>query len=213
MKYKVSLLPERNRKRINSKKKAEKVKVVSLVALMIVFSLLLVVLASKFFVDKKLAEAKRANAEYEQKVEGLKQYREINNTLQAKVELIGKIQVEEPALYNFLALISNVEHTDVSVTSIDCVEWKTARICTLTGTVKSRVAYLEYIDKLNEIEGVESATSSSYVPTIVDGEATYDFTIVVKCTGGAAIIETEASTEAGETTAEGEAAEETTIAE
>ena len=99
MKYKVSLLPEKNRKRINSKKKAEKVKVLSLVALMMMFSLIIIVLCGKLVADKELREVKAMNAEYEQKVQGLQKYREINDTLQNKVQLIKNIQVKEPSLY------------------------------------------------------------------------------------------------------------------
>ena len=133
------------------------------------------------------------NSEYEQKVQGLSHYREISDTLQNKVQLIKNIQVKEPSLYNFLALLTNVTHTDVSVTTIECTEWKTARLCSLVGTCQSRQAFMEYIEKLEAIEGVDSAECTSYTVThSMDGRSEAQFTIAIKCSGGAAIIETTA---------------------
>ena len=210
MKYKVSLLPEKNRKRINSKKKAEKVKVLSLVALMIMFSLIIIVLCGKLVADKELREVKAMNAEYEQKVQGLQKYREISDTLQNKVQLIKNIQVKEPSLYNFIALVSNVSHVDVSVTTIECTEWKTARLCTLVGTCQSRQAFLEYMEKLEAIEGIENVVCTAYtVSYTTEGKAEAQFTITINCSGGAAIIET---TAADTTAAEGETSAEEAVA-
>ena len=66
MKYKVSLLPEKNRKRLNSKKKAEKVKIISLIALCMMLVLLLVTVALKFYADSVLAEEREKNVHYDQ---------------------------------------------------------------------------------------------------------------------------------------------------
>ncbi len=206
MKYKVSLLPEKNRKRLNGKKKAEKVKVIALVALLMSFALIVIVLGGKLVADKELSKVKAMNAEYEQKVQGLSHYREISDTLQKKVQLIKDIQVEEPSLYNFVALISNVEHTDVSLTAIECTEWKTSRICVLTGTCQSRQAFNEYIESLKAIEGVnpESVMCTAYTVSYNEGKAVADFSISLSCSGGAApiVVETEATAETttGDTT-------------
>ena len=204
MKYKVSLLPEKNRKRINSKKKAEKVKVIALVALLIMLSLIVIVLIGKFVADKELTKVKAMNAEYEQKVQGLQHYREISDTLQKKVQLIKDIQVEEPSLYNFIALISNVTHTDVSLTAIECSEWKTARICVLTGTCQSRQSFNEYIEKLKAIEGVnpESVQCTAYTISYNEGKAVAEFSISLTCSGGSAVIVTEAESDAQTTAAD-----------
>ncbi len=197
MKYRVSLLPERNRKRINGKKKAEKVKVIALVALVMMLSLIVIVLGGRLVADKELAEVKAMNAEYEQKVQGLQKYREISDTLQKKVQLIKDIQVDEPSLYNFIALISNVSHTDVTVTSIECTDWKTSRVCVLTGTCQSRQSFNEYLEKLQGIEGVESATCTAYTISYANDKTEAQFSISITCSGGAAVVVTEAeSTEA-----------------
>lgn len=210
MKYKVSLLPEKNRKRINSKKKAEKVKVLSLVALMIIFSLIIIVLCGKLVADKELREVKAMNAEYEQKVQGLQKYREISDTLQNKVQLIKNIQVKEPSLYNFIALLSNVSHTDVSISNIECSEWKTSRICVLTGTCQSRQSFNEYVEKLKAIEGVspDSVMCTAYTISYNEGKAIASFSISLTCSGGADIIET---TAADTTAAEGETSAEEAV--
>lgn len=183
MKYKVSLLPEKNRKRLNSKKKAEKVKVISLIALCIVLVLLLVTVAFKFYADSVLAEEREKNVEYDQMIQELAEYRSVNQTLQQKVSLIQSIQVEEPALYNFVAAVSNINHPDVSVEALDCVDWKSARICTITGTVHSPEAFDLYLSDLRSIEGV-SATPVQFNAGLFDGITTYQFVITVSCSGG-----------------------------
>ncbi|MBR5442372.1 MAG: hypothetical protein IKV44_05415 [Clostridia bacterium] len=210
MKYRVSLLPEKNRKRLNGKKKAEKVKVIALVALLMMLALIVIVLGGKLVADKELSKIQRMNNEYEMKVQGLAHYREISDTLQKKVQLIKDIQVEEPSLYNFIALISNVEHTDVSISAIECTEWKTSRVCVLTGSCQSRQSFNEYVEKLKEIEGInpESVLCTAYTVTYTDGKAVADFSISLTCSGGSApIVESESTedttaAEADETTVE-----------
>lgn len=209
MKYRVSLLPEKNRKRINSKKKAEKVKVIALVALLMMLALIVIVLMGKLVADKELSNIKSMNAEYEQKVQGLQHYREISDTLQNKVQLIKDIQVEEPSLYNFIALLSNITHTDVSLKAIECSEWKTSRVCVLTGSCQSRQSFNEYVEKLKAIEGVnpESVQCTAYNVSYSEGKAVADFSISLTCSGGSAVIVTEAESGAADTTAEETTAE------
>lgn len=198
MKYRVSLLPEKNRKRIVGKKKAEKGRGVANVVMLLLLASVLIVVLSKIYADNKLNEIQSLNVKYEQQISALQQYREINNTLQNKINLIEAIQVDEPSLYNFVAKLGNVVHPGISVTKIDCVEWKTSRVCTLTGTAISRDAFTEYLELVSAIEGVSSATCTSYTTTVVDGEAQPTFTVSITCSGGAAVIPVE--TTAAETT-------------
>ena len=184
MKYKVSLLPEKNRKRLNSKKKAEKVKVISLVALCIVLVLLVLTVALDFYADSVLAYERDKNVEYDQMIQGLAEYRTINQTLQQKISLINSIHVDEPSLYNFVAAVSNIEHPDVSVEALDCLDWKSARMCTITGTVHSPEAFDLYLADLRAIEGVTSAVAVQFTPGYFEGVTTYEFVITVMCSGG-----------------------------
>ena len=120
MKYRVSLLPEQNRKRLNGKRKLEKIKLFSLVALVVLAVFTFVVMFTSLYADKKLAEAKMLDNEYAQKVAELEQFREINANLQDKVKLIESIQIEEPQLVNFVAKIANLKNPGVSILSIEC---------------------------------------------------------------------------------------------
>ena len=115
MKYRVSLLPEYNRKRLNNKKKLEKIKILALAVLMVLLVLMLVVIGMRMFAEKKLDEAQALNNEYSQKVAELEQFRAINANLQQKVQLIESIQIDEPALANFLATISNLNNAGISI--------------------------------------------------------------------------------------------------
>lgn len=197
MKYKVSLLPEKNRKRIIGKKKAEKGRGIANVVMLVLLAVLFIVILGKVYADSKLSEIESKNAKYEQQINALNQYREINDTLQNKINLIEAIQVNEPSLYNFVARLGNVVHPGISVTKIDCVDWKTSRVCTLTGTAISRDAFTEYLDLVSAIKGVQSASCTSYTVTVVEGEAQATFSLTIACEGGSAVIpSTEATTEA-----------------
>lgn len=186
MKYKVSLLPEKNRKRINSKKKAEKVKFISLIALCIMLVSLLVTVSMKFLADAVLVKENAKKAEYADVVAEKDAYLAKNQELNNKLTLIDSIQVEEPALYNFVASISNIQHPDVSIEAMDCTDWKSSRTCTLSGTVHSAEAYETYLDQIREIEGVSSVNTSQFISSRVDGVTTYQFIVVVTCSGGKA---------------------------
>ena len=202
MKYKVSLLPEYNRKRLNNKKKLEKIKILALAVLMVLLVLMVVVIGMRMFADKKLRQAQALNNEYSQKVAELEQFRAINANLQQKVQLIENIQVEEPALANFLATISNLNNAGISLDTIDCFDWKTSRTCSITGRANSREQYLAFENELKALEGVSSVVCASYTSGAgtTDGLAT--FTVNIVCSGGAAVVTTTEATTAETTAAE-----------
>lgn len=185
MKYKVSLLPEQKRKRLINKKKLEKIKAFSLVVLVVLAFFTFVVMFTSLYAEKKLAEARRLDNECAQQVAELEQFREINANLQNKVRLIESIQVEEPQLVNFVAKISNLKHPGISITNIECTDWKTTRNCVLIGSCDNRSQYLAFEEALKEIEGVSAVACASYTQGV--GEtAIVQFTVNVTCTGGAA---------------------------
>jgi Tfp pilus assembly protein PilN len=202
VKYKVSLLPEYNRKRLNNKKKLEKIKVLALTVLMVLLVLMVVVIGMRMFAEKKLNEAQALNNEYAQKVAELEQFREINANLQQKVQLIENIQVNEPALANFLATIGNLNSPGVSLDTIDCFDWKTLRTCSITGRVGSREEYLAFENALKGIQGVSTVTCTSYASGAGTTDGLASFTVSITCTGGAVIVETTQATTAETTAAE-----------
>lgn len=189
MKYKVSLLPEQKKKRLINKKKLEKIKAFSLVILIVLAFFTFVVMFTSLYADKKLSEARKLDNECAQQVAELEQFREINANLQNKIQLIESIQVQEPQLVNFVTKLSNLKHPGISVTSIECTDWKTTRNCVLIGTCDNRSQYLAFEEALREIEGVSAVACASYTQGV--GEtAIVQFTVNVTCTGGAAVIET-----------------------
>lgn len=188
MKYRVSLLPEKNRKRIVGKKKAEKGRGITNVVLLVLLAVVLIAILGKIYADSRLNEIKSMNAEYEQKVSQLQHYREINNTLQNKIKLIENIQVNEPQLYNFITKVGNVVHPGISVTNIACTDWRTSRICTITGTSTSRAAFVAYLEDLEGIENVTSAAETAYTVSLMNGEPVATFSIAITCSGGAAVV-------------------------
>lgn len=209
MKYKVSLLPEQKRKRLINKKKLEKIKAFSLVVLIVLALFTFVVLFTSLYAEKKLAEVRQLDNEFAQKVAELEQFREINANLQNKVQLIESIQVEEPQLVNFVTKISNLKNPGISITSIECTDWKTTRNCVLVGTCDNRSQYLAFEEALKEVEGVSAVACESYTQGV--GEAAIvQFTVNVTCTGGAAVVET---TVASTDTTTDTTTESTTVAE
>lgn len=184
MKYKVSLLPDINRKRLNGKKKSEQIQVYALAIMLVLLAALLLVVGARFFAQSKLDKIRALDEACKQEVSELAQYREINATLKAKMELIESIQVQEPELSNFIAIISNMEHTGVSITSLDCADWKVERICVINGTCSSRAEYLEFEEALAAIEGVTGVTNVSYNNSVGSSDGLVQFTVNVACGGG-----------------------------
>ncbi len=202
MKYRVSLLPEKNRKRIVGKKKAEKGRGIANVAMLILLATVLLTILGRVYAESKLNEIKAMNAEYEQKVSQLQHYREINDTLQNKIKLVENIQVNEPQLYNFITTVGNVVHPGVSVNNITCTDWKSSRVCTITGTSTSRSAFVAYLQEIQSLENVTSASCVAYNVTLSNGEPVATFSISITCSGGSSMAVTEAPTEATTAAAE-----------
>lgn len=211
MKYRVSLLPEQNRKRLIGKKKLERIKMYSLVVLIVLAVFTFVVMFTSLYADKKLAEARKLDNEYAQEVAELEQFREINATLQNKVQLIESIQVNEPQLVNFVAKISNLKHPGVSIKTLECTDWKVTRNCVLTGECDTRAQYLAFEEALREIEGVTAVACASYVQGVGES-AIVQFTVNITCEGGVAPFETTTEAVSETAAADGEATADTTAA-
>lgn len=199
MKYRVSLLPESVRKRLDGRKKLERIQIFSLVILVILALFLIVVSFTRMYAINKLEEVQALDYEYAQKVAELEQFREINANLQQKVQLIEDIQVEEPQLVNFLAKISNLKAPGVSIENIECTDWKTTRNCVLSGTCDNREQYLAFEKTLSEMEDISAVACVTYNHNV---GSRVQFTVNITCKGGAAPIVT--TTEAPSETAAAE---------
>ena len=122
---------------------------------------------------------------------GKGRYRDIHAALKERIALFEKIQVKDPQLYKFVYDWSKINHPGVSVNTIECTNWKTDRLCTITGSCDSRSQYLAYEEALRKIEGVTSVTCVTYQPNIVSNEdSVATFTISVAVSGGVTIVET-----------------------
>lgn len=195
MKYKVSLLPESRKKQINARNSIKKITTVSVMALGVLLAFLLVVVATNLYANKQLEEAQKLDQECIAEIEKLSSYRDIHAALQQRVDLFDKIQVNEPQLYQFILDWSKIDHPGVSVTSIECTDWKTDRLCTITGTCSSRSEYLAYEESLEKIEGVTSVSCVAYSSNVggeEDDLAT--FTISISVSGGIVVETTTAVT-------------------
>ena len=203
MKYKVSLLPESRKKQINARNTIKKITTVSLMCLAVLVAFLAVVFAVNLYAKSQLKEAEKLDNECLAQIEQLSSYRDIHSALQQKVNLFDKIQVKEPYLYNFIVEWSNINHPGVSVSTIECSNWKTDRLCTITGSCDSRDEYLAYEKALGEITGVTSVSCVSYNTNVggaEDDQAT--FTISVSVEGGVIVVETTVATTAATTAAQ-----------
>ena len=175
MKYKVSLLPELQRKRLDGKKKSEKIQVYALVAMLLLLAVLLIVIFSNFYAQRKLSSIQAENARYQQEIAELQQYRDLDAELQNKKQLIDSIIIREPEMTNFIASLSNMKHTGISFTSIDCTDWQTA---------VSRDAYLGFEKALASVSGVTGVSNSSYVSGAGTENGLAEFTVVIDCADG-----------------------------
>lgn len=206
MKYRVSLLPESRRKQINARNTIAKVRAVSLSVLAVLVAFAVVVVIVGLYANSQLKEVKKLDQQCITEIEKLSSYRDIHAALQERINLFGKIQVKEPALYSFVYDWSKIDHPGVSVDTLDCINWKTDRLCTITGTCGSRSEYLAYEEALKKIEGVTSVSCVGYQTNVGAGEGSLaSFTISVAVSGGTPVVEattgvatTEATTAAAE---------------
>lgn len=184
MKYKVSLLPEDRKKRIQGKKKVEKIRAIALTVILVVFALFILVFATKMYSDKKLSNIEKENEEYARRVSELSSYREINAELEAKINLIDSIQVEEPYLEQFLVDVGNISRPGVSFTSIECSDWKSVRKCVISGTCDNRRQYLDLEESFKKLEGVNSVVCTSFLSEVGTEDGRASFTVELAAKGG-----------------------------
>ncbi len=191
MKYKVSLLPESRKKQINARNSIKKITTVSVMVLGVLLAFLLVVVATNLYANKQLEEAQKLDSECIAEIEKLSSYRDIHAALQQRVDLFDKIQVNEPQLYQFILDWSKIDHPGVSVTTIQCSNWKTDRLCTITGTCSSRSEYLAYEEALKKIEGVTSVSCVAYSSNVGgEDDDLATFTTSIAVSGGVVVVET-----------------------
>ncbi len=200
MKYKVSLLPESRKKQINARKSISKIKSVSFSVLAVLVAFYAVVIAVFVYTNKKLDDVKVLDQQCIAEIEQLSSYREIHAALQERINLFEKIQVNDPMLYKFIYDWSRIDHPGVSVTSIECTDWKSTRVCVITGTCDTRQQYLDYEKSLSKIEGVTSVSCVTYTPNIGAEDTPASFSLSISVSGG--VVVTEATTTVAVTAAE-----------
>ena len=190
MKYRVSLLPESRKKQINARNTIAKIRVVSLSVLAVLVAFAVVVVIVGLYANSQLKEVKKLDQQCITEIEKLSSYRDIHAALQERINLFDKIQVKEPALYNFIYDWSKIDHPGVSVETIDCINWKTDRLCTISGSCNSRSEYLAYEESLRKIEGVTSVSCVGYQTNVGAGEGSVaTFTISIAVSGGTPVVE------------------------
>jgi hypothetical protein len=200
VKYKVSLLPESRKKQINARNLIKKITAVSCMVLAVLVAFLAVVFGVNLYANNQLEEAKKLDSECIAEIDKLSSYRDIHAALQERVNLFDKIQVKDPQIYDFILKWSKIDHPGVSVESIQCTDWKTTRLCTITGSCDSRSQYLAYEKALSKIDGVSSVSCVSYTSNVGGDEADQaTFTISVSVGGG--VVVTEATTAVATTAA------------
>ena len=203
MKYRVSLLPESRKKQINARNTISKIRAVSLSVLAVLVAFAVVVVIVGLYANSQLKEVKKLDQQCITEIEQLSSYRDIHAALQERINLFLIFQVKEPALYSFIYEWSKIDHPGVSVDTIECLNWKTDRLCTISGTCNTRSEYLAYEESLGKIKGVTSVSCVSYQTNVGAGDgALATFTISVAVSGGTpAVVETTAPAVTEATTA------------
>ncbi len=189
MKYKVSLLPEVRKKRIIGRQKLEQFRSVAVTAFIILLALFILVFVSKIFAESKLKSVISSNANYEKQVQALSKYKDINSNIENKVNLVKNIEVDEPYIYQFVVAVGNIEQPGVTITSLDCTDWKTTRQCTVTGTCNSRTEYFAFKTAAGKLDCVSSVEDVEYTSGLGSEDATSTFTVLLKAPGGKAAVD------------------------
>lgn len=197
--FKVSLLPDSYRRRLESRKKIDLISKIALVILVCLFIVYGGVAVKGQILKSKLKTIQRKNSAIESEFPALQEYQNIYNELSEVRKMIESITPQDPDAVEFFTMISNQTPDYVQITQINLENWFKEGICTLTCTVQDNQDYKDYVDlfKTEEMQKiVKTVETTSYTRTSGEDGKSVTFTLVlsmsngVNVTAGAPVYET-----------------------
>lgn len=130
--FKVSLLPDSYRHRLESRKKIDLVSKVALIVLVCLFIVYGGVAIKGQILKSKLETLEKKNDALVNEFPALQEYQNIyNNLIQAR-KMIESISPQDPEAVEFFTLVSNETPDYIQITEINLENWFTAGICTIS---------------------------------------------------------------------------------
>lgn len=134
--FKVSLLPDSYRHRLESRKKIDLVSKVALIVLVCLFIVYGGVAIKGQILKSKLENLEKKNDALVNEFPALQEYQNIyNNLIQAR-KMIESISPQDPEAVEFFTLVSNETPDYIQITEINLENWFTAGICTISCTAQ-----------------------------------------------------------------------------
>ena len=197
--FKVSLLPDSYRRRLESRKKIDLISKVALVILVCLFIVYGGVAVKGQILKSKLKTIQNKNTAIESEFPALQEYQNIYNELGTVRKMIESITPQDPEAVEFFTTILNQTPDYVQITQIDLENWFKQGICTLTCTVQDYQDYRDYVElfKTEEMQKfVKTVETTSITRTSGDDGKSVTFTLVlsmsnaVEVSTGAPVYET-----------------------
>lgn len=193
--FKVSLLPDSYRRRLQSR---DKIDIVSKFALVILVCLFIVYggfAIKNAILGSKLKKLERENTRLESEFPDLQEYQNIYDSLISARQVVASITPTDGEAIDFFTLIANKTPDYVQITEIDIEDWFTSGVCTLTCKVQDyqdmrdyeamfKTEEMQEVVKQVELTSVQRQGSSSNDKAVV-------FTLVLS-TGNAIAPDTQA---------------------
>lgn len=181
--FKVSLLPDSYRRRLESRKKIDLISKVSLVILVCLFIIYGGVAVKGQILKSKLDKIEAQNRTLEAEFPALQEYQKIYNDLISAKKMVESISPQDPEAVEFFTLVSNQTPDYVQITQVDIENWFTAGICTLSCTVQDYSDVQDYINlfKTEEMQKtVKLVQLTSITRTVnADGSKSVSFTLAL----------------------------------
>ena len=181
--FKVSLLPDSYRRRLQNR---DKIDIVSKIALVILVCLFIVyggVAIKNQVLNSKLKKLQAQKRQLESKFPELEEYQRIYDDLVSARNIVNSITPSDKDAVEFFTIISNQTPDYVEIKQIDLENWFTQGICTLTCTVQDYQDLKDY-ESLFKTEEMQKTVKQIEVTSIertvgADGEKSVNFTMVL----------------------------------
>ncbi len=206
--FKVSLLPDSYRHRLESRKKIDLISKVALIVLVCLFIVYGGVAIKGQILKSKLENLEKKNAALVNEFPALQEYQNIYNNLIQVRKMIESVSPQDPEAVEFFTLVSNVTPDYIQVTEINLENWFTAGICTISCTAQDykdvqdykslfQTEEMQQFVKLVEITSIQRTVDS-------DNNKSVKFTLALSMSN-ALVVPTEAPQYVTVTDKDGEA--------
>lgn len=180
--FKVSLLPDSYRHRLESRKKIEIISKVAIVVFVCLFIVYGGVAVKGQILKSKLNTLQKKNSAIQSEFPALREYQDIYNELVQVREMIESVSPQDPEAVEFFTMVSNTTPDYVQITQINLENWFTGGICVLTCTVQDYQDYRDYVElfKTEEMQKfIKLVETTSITRTSAEDGKSVTFTLAL----------------------------------